>query len=113
MERRKNKDYWTRLFILTNFLAWGVLFILVLVFHKAQPEFETLFDRFYQLKLRTTWDPQFLQYIVYTIFLGLIISVAGLGLSVFRARRKTDHKKSLLLLVVLYFFLFILSWFLL
>jgi ABC-type Fe3+ transport system permease subunit len=112
-ERRENKDYWARLFILINFLAWGVLFVLVLVFHKAQPEFETVFDRFYQLDLRTNWDMQFLQYLVYTILLGLILSIAGLGLSLFRARRKTDHKKPLILLVFLYLILFILSWFIL
>jgi len=112
-ERRKNKDYWARFFILVSFLAWGVLFITVLMFHRAQPEFETFFDQFYQLELRTSWDIQFLQYLGYTILLGLVVSSAGLCLSFFRARRKTDYKKHLILLVFLYLLLFIFSWFIL
>lgn len=93
-----------------NFCAWGVLFISVLVFHKAQPEFETFFDKFYRLNLRTSWDMKFVQYLVNTVFVGLIISALGLGLSRFRARRKTDPKKNLILLGFLYLFLFLVSW---
>ncbi len=113
LERRKNKDYWALFFVFINFLAWGILFITVLVFHRAQPEFETFFDKFYQLELRTSWDIQFLQYLDYTIFLGLMLSAAGLCLSFFRARRKTDYKKHLILLVSLYFILLIISVFIL
>lgn len=83
------------------------------MFHKAQPEFETVFDRFYQLDLRTNWDMQFVYYLTYAIVLGLACSLIGLGLSLFRARRETDHKTPILILGVLYLVLFVLSWFLL
>ncbi len=83
------------------------------MFHKAQPEFETVFDRFYQLDLRTSWDMQFVYYFAYAIVVGLACSLTGLGLSLFRARRQTDHKGPILILGVLYLVLFILSWFLL
>ena len=86
--------------------AWAVLFVSLLVFHRAQPEFETFFDKFYRLDLRTTWDMRFVQYLVYTILLGTIVSVLGLGLSRFRARRETDHKKHFILLGFLYLLLF-------
>jgi cation transporter-like permease len=85
----------------------------LLFFHKAQPEFETFFDKFYGLGLRTTWDMKFVQYLVYTILLGLVVSVMGMGLSRFRARRKTDPKKQLILLGVLYLLLFGVAWILL
>ncbi|MCG8635810.1 MAG: hypothetical protein MI863_18390 [Desulfobacterales bacterium] len=101
------------MFILVNYLAWVILFITLIVFHKAQPEFETLFDRFYQLDLRTDWDMDFVRYLVFVVALGLAASVAGLGLGLIRARRKTDHKTPIIVLVGLYVFLFILSWFLL
>jgi len=110
VERRISKDLWAHIFILINFFAWGVLFVSLLVFHKAQPEFETFFDKFYRLDLRTSWDMNFVQYLVYTIILGLVVSVMGLSLSRFRARRKTDHKKNLLILGFLYLFLFFLFW---
>lgn len=113
IERRKSKDFWSRLFILINYIAWLVLFVTLIVFHKAQPEFETVFDRFYQLDLRTSWDMQFVYYFAYAIVLGLACSLTGLGLSLFRARRQTDHKAPILILGVLYLVLFILSWFLL
>jgi len=110
LERRRNKDFWTHLLIVINFCAWGVLLISVLVFHKAQPEFETFFDKFYRLNLRTSWDMKFVKYLVNTIFFGLIVSVLGLSLSRFRARRKTDHKKNLIILGFLYLILFFVAW---
>ena len=78
----------------------------LLVFHQAQPEFETFFDKFYRLDLRTSWDMVFVKYLVATIILGSIVSILGLGLSRFRARRQTDHKKHLILLGFLYLVLF-------
>lgn len=82
----------------------------MLVFHRAQPEYETVFDRFYQLDLRTVWDARFLQYLLYTILLGLAISILGLVLARFRGRRKTDHKRQTIILGILYLILFVLLW---
>ena len=76
------------------------------MFHRAQPEFETFFDKFYRLDLRTSWDMTFVQYLVATIIIGSIVSILGLGLSRFRARRETDHKKHFILLGFLYLVLF-------
>ncbi len=90
-----------------------ILFVTLIVFHKAQPEFETIFDRFYQLNLRTDWDMNFVRYLVYVVALGLAASVAGLGLALVRARRKTDHRTPIIVLGGLYVLLFVLSWFLL
>jgi hypothetical protein len=92
---------------LISFSAWAGLFVSLLVFHRAQPEFETFFDKFYSLDLRTTWDMKFVQYLVYSTLLGTIVSITGLGLSVFRARRETDHKKHFILLGFLYLLLFL------
>jgi len=91
---------------LISFCAWGGLFVSLLVFHRSQPEFETFFDKFYRLDLRTSWDMTFVQYLVATIILGAIVSILGLGLSRFRARRETDHKKHFILLGFLYLVLF-------
>jgi hypothetical protein len=65
-----------------------------------------MFDKFYKLDIRTNWNMQFVQYLSHTIVLGLIISFLGLGLSYFRARRKTDPKKHLFILGFLYLLLF-------
>ncbi|MCG8618774.1 MAG: hypothetical protein MI802_21345 [Desulfobacterales bacterium] len=112
VDRRKSKDVLARAFIWINYVAWAILFVTLLVFHRAQPEFETLFDRFYRLNLRTEWDTVFLRYLVYVVGIGLTACLAGLGLAMVRARRKTDHKVPIIILGGLYVFLFILSWFL-
>jgi len=87
--------------------------ISLLVFHKAQPEFETFFDRFYDLTLRTYWDRTYLRYLILASGLGLAASGAGFCLALFRARRKTDHNKSIIILGCLYLILIVLSWILL
>lgn len=96
MERRKQTDLWAKLLFFLNILSWILIALILLVFHRAQPEFETLFDRFYRLNLRTNWDIQYLYYLVYMVSTGIFISVSGLLLSRFRGRRKKDHKKVLM-----------------
>ncbi|MCK5163070.1 MAG: hypothetical protein KAQ72_05110 [Desulfobacula sp.] len=97
MERRKTTDFWATLLFYLNILAWILLITILLVFHRAQPEFETFFDRFYQLKLRTDWDIQYLYYLIYMVIFGIFISLSGLLLGVFRGRRESDHKKALII----------------
>jgi len=87
--------------------------ISLLVFHRAQPEFVTFFDRFYSLDLRTYWDRTFVRYLVYTAAFGLAVSMAGLCLSFFRARRRSDHQKPIIILGCLYLILITFSWILL
>lgn len=97
MERRKKQDGWAKILFALNMISWVVLVIILLVFHRAQPEFESFFDRFYQLSLRTHWDHQFLYYLTWSVMFGIAISLMGLCLGVYRARRKSDHKKALIL----------------
>ena len=111
MERRKSRDVWARLFLVVNFAAWLVLFAAMLVFHFAQPEFETLFDRFYRLNLRTYWDSDFIRYLAYTLGMGLAVSLTGMVLGLFRARRSTDHRNPIIVLGVLYLILFFIYWY--
>jgi len=97
LERRKTIDFWAKILFYLNISAWILLISILFIFHLAQPEFETLFDRFYQLKLRTAWDIQYLNYLVYMVISGIFISLSGVLLGIFRGRRKNDHKKALIL----------------
>ena len=97
MNRRKTTDFWARLLFYLNILAGILLVVILFIFHRAQPEFETLFDRFYQLKLRTDWDIQYLYYLIYMVIFGIFISITGLLLGIFRGRRENDHKKALII----------------
>ncbi len=97
MERRKISDFWAKLLFYLNIAAWILLFFMLLVFHRAQPEFESVFDRYYHLQLRTHWDIQYLYYLVYIVITAIAISLSGLLLSLVRGRRENDHKKVLIL----------------
>jgi len=97
LDRRKISDFWAKLLFYLNILAWILLIVILLIFHRAQPEFETLFDRFYQLDLRTDWDIQYLSYLTYMVIFSIFISIIGLLLGIYRGRRKDDHKKALII----------------
>ncbi len=86
---------------------------MLLVFHRAQPEFESFFDRFYKLDLRTAWDIKYLHYLIYTIIIGIVISLSGLVLGMYRGRRQSDHKKALIITGVLSLIMLVISIFVL
>lgn len=100
-ERRKSQDFWAKVLFFLNMFAWGLMAVLFFIFHKAQPEFETMFDRFYHLNLRTNWDLRYLLYLIYAVGFGIVISIFGLILGIYRGRRKTDHKKALIIVGVI------------
>ncbi|MFO7749373.1 MAG: hypothetical protein R6V54_04705 [Desulfobacteraceae bacterium] len=91
-ERRSRQDVWSVVLLCLNLSAWGVIAGFLVVIEKAKPQYETFFDRFYRLELRTNWDLDVFNYLYYLIAAGLIISTAGFCLSLVRARRKTDGK---------------------
>ncbi|MCP4671513.1 MAG: hypothetical protein GY857_09425 [Desulfobacula sp.] len=86
---------------------------MLLVFHRAQPEFESFFDRFYKLDLRTTWDIKYLRYLIYTVITGIIISLSGLVLGMFRGRRQNDHNKALIITGIISLIMLVISIFVL
>lgn len=97
MDRRKKNDFWAKMLFYLNILAGILLLGILLIFHRARPEFETLFDRFYKLNLRTTWDVQYLYYLIYVNSVGILICLGGLFLRRYRGRRENDHKKALMI----------------
>lgn len=98
LENRRNKrDIWSVSLIVLNMFAWLLLLFVLLIFHRVQPEFETFFDRFYRLDLRTFWDMSYLDLLIYFVMSGIVISIIGLILSRFRGRRESDHSVSLVI----------------
>ena len=96
-ERRQKPDIWARTLFFLNILAWVLLLSLFLIFHRAQPEFESFFDRFYRLNLRTHWDIQYLTYLLYCVSISITVCLSGIFLGKFRGRRSTDQKKPLII----------------
>lgn len=98
-DRRGRRDVWTRLLTLFNALSWIVIALILIVTERAKPEFESFFDRFYRLELRTWWDIEFVKCLFWLAFAGSIMSSIGLILSVTRARRQNDTSRFGLLLM--------------
>lgn len=108
-DRRKSTDFFRLVFIWMNITACLGLIAAILIFHRARPEFETVFDRFYHLQLRLYWDQDYVRFLVDVLGAGALINAAALFLARYRGRRSTDHRRLVLLLTALYALLFILS----
>jgi len=90
-DRRCGRDIWSKVLIGLNVSVWLLVIGFLIVIEMAKPQYETFFDRFYRLGLRTEWDFEAFFYLYYLIAAGLVISTTGFCLSSVRARRKTDH----------------------
>ena len=101
-DRRGRRDVWTRLLTLFNALSWVVIVLILILTERAKPEFESFFDRFYRLDIRTWWDIEFVRYLFWLAFAGSIMSSVGLMLSVTRGRRRDDASRSGLMLMGLF-----------
>lgn len=89
-DTRKKKDPWSKLLAYFNWLAWIIVLLVLVTTECAKPQFETFFDRFYGLNLRTNWDLDFLKYLIVVSILGIIMSLLGGILNLARARRRND-----------------------
>ena len=89
-DRRKKKDGLAKILTLFNCLAWIMILLVLITTECAKPQFETFFDRFYGLHLRTYWDIDFLQYLMWVSIFGILMSFLGIMLNFNRARRKRD-----------------------
>ncbi len=89
--KRRGPDIWIRTLHLLGIISWLLLIALLIVVETARPQFESFFDRFYGLNLRTTWDMNLAPYIGMVTAVGLLISFTGLLISTRRHRRKEDR----------------------
>jgi len=90
IERRACFNLWAKIMAALNLLSWGVILLILIVTERAKPQFESFFDRFYKLKIRTSWDPEFVDYLFWLVIAGTIASSLGLILRGWRARRRED-----------------------
>ena len=98
-DRRKGPDLWIRILKVLGVVSWFFMLLFLILLEIAKPEFESFFDRFYHLNLRTTWDLEVAQHLYQLMFIGLGISIIGLLIGSQRYRRKTDKPPSALILI--------------
>jgi hypothetical protein len=113
-ERRKGPDFWMKSLRWFAITGWLFMVAALLIFGKAKPQVETFIERYYNIKLRITWDVEVMRYIFFLMILGLGISVIGLVINIRRHQRKDDeYRVSMIILglislfgIFLYLFLF-------
>ena len=111
-ERRKSKDFLTKLINYSAMLGWVSIVFTTLVFHLARPD--KTGDRHWKLGNRTTWDTETAQFLLYLFAFGLSLSILGVFVNILRNKRKSDifHINLIVLAVtslagiILYFFNF-------
>ncbi|MFH1741082.1 MAG: hypothetical protein ABIH23_18940 [bacterium] len=99
IERRKGPDIWVRLIGWFGVIGWLVLLGAMFIAGKAQPHFETFFDRLFHIQVRETWNLQLVEYIFYLMIFGFCISAIGLLINATRHHRKYDRYRDYLVLL--------------
>ncbi len=100
IERRKGPDLWIRLLTWSGLISGISLVTVLFITAMAKPQVETFFDRFYNLRLRRSWDMDLMNYIFYLLLLCLVCSLGGLIINSRRRRRKDDHIRASLIVML-------------
>jgi hypothetical protein len=98
-DRRRGPDIWAKMIGWLGVVGWLVMLIAMFIAEKAQPHFETFFDRWFKINVTTTWNVVLARYIFYLMILGFCISVLGLLINTKRHRRKYDDYRAYLVLL--------------
>jgi amino acid transporter len=106
--KQEKNNFLVRFLVFLDVLEVILLILTLFVFHFAQPEFETFFDRFYHLDLRTEWDAKYSYYVVFMAASAIFISFLGLLLCcVFQEKVKKEHKNVFFIIGILAFIIFV------
>ena len=90
-EKRKKPDFICSWLEISTALVWFILFMIILLFQKAQPREKTFFDRLFAVELQDTLNYSYLTPIIYLLMLLLVLSTVSLLLNLKRLKRRTDH----------------------
>jgi len=96
-ERRKGPDLWLKVLTFSGLISGVSLVVALFVTALAKPEVETFFDRYYNVRMRKSWDMELMEVIFYLLLLCLFSSLFGLGINVWRRRRKGDYIRASLI----------------
>ena len=99
-ERRRGPDLWLRMIRWLGIISWSLMLPLMFLIDRAKPEFETVFDRMFDLQVRSSWDAEVFRLAVYLMVVLFFLSATGFMISRKRARRKEDSMRVHLLILM-------------
>jgi len=100
-DRRNGPDIWLYMIQWIGMISWGLMLPLLYLVDRAKPEFETLFDKMFDLQVRSTWDLDVYRWAVLLMFFLLFLSGVGLIINKTRRRRKEDYYRINLIIIFL------------
>lgn len=100
-DRRKGPDIWLYMIQLIGMISWALMLPLLYLVDRAKPQFETLFDKMFDLQVRSTWDLDLYKWAVLLMFFLLFISGVGLIINKTRSRRREDYYRINLIIIFL------------
>ena len=100
IDRRKGPDLWIKMLTWSGLISGISLVAALFITAMAKPQVETFFDRFYNLRLRRSWDMDLMNYIFYLLLLCLACSLGGLIINSRRRRRKEDYIRASLIVML-------------
>ena len=104
-ERRKGPDLWVKVLGWFAIFGWFLMFMVLFIIDRAKPEYENMFTKSANIKVRTTWNQELINYIFYLMIFGLCMSIIGLVINSRRHHRAKDRfRYTLIILGIISFF---------
>lgn len=100
-DRRRGPDIWLRSIQMIGMISWGLMLPLLYLIDRAKPEFETFFDKMFDIQVRSTWDLEVYKWAVYLMVILAVLSGTGLLINKSRKRRKEDYYRINLIIMLL------------
>ncbi|RJG48452.1 hypothetical protein [Motilimonas pumila] len=89
-ERRRRGNKVQVLLACLAFASWSLLLVALLLFHYARPELETGLVRYFELDVRTHWQPHLKNYLLYVLWGCSGLSLLSFVINLRYSRRKQD-----------------------
>lgn len=97
--RQRQRDPMQVVVAALSVTGWLILLAALFVLAEARPPRETFFERWYELRQRSTWNLKLAHNMFYLMLLSLCTSLTGLVINSRRHKRKGDEWRVSLILV--------------
>lgn len=100
--RRKGQDVWLKLIQWIGIISWVLMVPLLVLMDRAKPQFETFFDRYFDIQVESGWDYEIFRYAFYLMIFLMVLSGTGLLINKTRHKRKDDfYRMNLIIILIL------------
>lgn len=103
--KRRGRDFWFLLIRWLALIGWMILIVALILIDRAKPQTKEFMAQAMHLKANEDWNSPMLQWVFYSMLVGLIISLIGLWVNSTRLKRKGDQYSRWLITLAVFSFL--------